>query len=48
MTEDNTQGNSSGMPADAEQGMFDSSGDNFFDALEQDVNSMVQDETPVT
>lgn len=37
--ENNTQGNSNS---------FDSSGDDFFDALEQDVNSMVQDEMPVT
>ena len=39
MTEDNNQGN----PKDD----FGSS-DDFFNALEQDVNSMVQDETPVT
>jgi len=45
--ENNTQGNSTGLPENTEQNMFDSSGDDFFDALEQDVNSMVQD-TPVT
>ena len=50
MIEDNTQGNSETIPAQeaAEQKVFDSSGDDFFDALESDVNSMVQDETPVT
>jgi hypothetical protein len=46
--ENNTQGNSTGMPENAEQNVFDSNGDDFFDALEQNVNSMVQDETPVT
>ena len=50
MTEDNTQGNPEAVPAQeaAEQKVFGSGGDDFFDALEQDVNSMVQDETPVT
>tara|TARA_R100000808_G_scaffold24224_1_gene55266 strand:+ start:1790 stop:2689 length:900 start_codon:yes stop_codon:yes gene_type:complete len=45
--ENNTQGNSTGLPENAEQNVFDSSGDDFFDVLEQDVNGMVQD-TPVT
>ena len=45
--ENSTQGNSTGLPESSEQKMFDSKGDDFFDALEQDVNSMVQD-TPVT
>jgi len=40
MTEDNTQGNPNEK--------FGSDRDDFFDALESDVNSMVQDETPVT
>ena len=50
MKEDNTQGNPEAVPAQeaAEQKVFGSGGDDFFDALEQDVNSMVQDETPVT
>ena len=40
MTEDNTQGNPNEK--------FGSDRDDFFDALESDVNSIVQDETPVT
>ena len=50
MKEDNTQGNPEAVPAQeaAEQRVYGSDGDDFFDALEQDVNSMVQDETPVT
>ena len=50
MKEDNIQGNPEAVPAQeaAEQRVFGSDGDDFFDALEQDVNSMVQDETPVT
>ena len=49
MTEDNIQGNPEAVPAQhaAEEKVFGSN-DDFFDALEQDVNSMVQDETPVT
>ena len=50
MKEDNIQGNPEAVPAQeaAEQRVFGSDGDDFFDALEQDVNSIVQDETPVT
>ena len=48
MIEDNTQGNPDTLPANADEQVFGSDGDNFFDSLEQNVNSMVQDDTPVT
>ena len=51
MIEENNQGNPETMPAQeaAESQVFGSSGDDFFDALEDDVNSMVQDDIkPVT
>ena len=51
MIEENNQGNPETMPAQdaAESQVFGSSGDDFFDALENDVNSMVQDDSkPVT
>tara|TARA_R100000808_G_C2150339_1_gene159079 strand:- start:89 stop:1000 length:912 start_codon:yes stop_codon:yes gene_type:complete len=51
MIEENNQGNPETAPAQkaAEAQVFGSSGDDFFDALENDVNSMVQDEDkPVT
>jgi hypothetical protein len=40
MNEENTQGN----PEAVDNGVFGSDSDNFFDALEQDVNGLVQDE----
>tara|TARA_R110000824_G_scaffold110418_3_gene258430 strand:+ start:5149 stop:6048 length:900 start_codon:yes stop_codon:yes gene_type:complete len=45
--ENNIESNSTGLPENTEQNMFDSSDDDFFNNLEQSVNSMVQD-TPVT
>jgi len=45
--ENDIESNSTGLPENTEQNMFDSSDDDFFNNLEQSVNSMVQD-TPVT
>ena len=42
MAEEITQGN----PETAENAVFGSKGDNFFEALENDVNGAIQDETP--